>query len=395
MSLSPQTQPARMCVLTPDGRGAIAVVRVWGPAALAIADAVFRPRRGRSLATSAPGVPRLGRMGAGLGDEVIAVVVEGAEPEVEVHCHGGSAAVALVAEALQAAGAERRQPVAWVRHASRSAVAAEAEVDLVRAATVRTAEILLEQTQGALEDEVRRGLARLPDEPAAVVADLEELLRRAEIGLRLATGWHVVLAGRPNVGKSRLLNALAGFDRAIVAPLPGTTRDVVTARVAFDGWPIELADTAGLRDPADAIEAQGVERARARHGEADLVVLVLDRSEPLCTGDRSLLEAHPRALLVASKCDLPAAWDAVCLPAHAVSAQRGDGIEALGLAIARRLVPSPPSPGAGVPFRPRQVRRIEDALRALRAGDLSGAKVMLNALLARLPDRDRPDRKGV
>ncbi len=97
-----------------------------------------------------------------------------------------------------------------------------------------------------------------------------------------------MVAGRPNVGKSRLLNALAGYERAIVDPTPGTTRDVVTVRTALDGWPVELADTAGLRDSDDAIESAGIALARARQADADLTLLVLDRSEPLTETDLAL-----------------------------------------------------------------------------------------------------------
>ena len=122
---------------------------------------------------------------------------------------------------------------------------------------------------------------------------IERLLERERIGSRLISGWKVALAGRPNVGKSRLLNALAGYTRAIVDPMPGTTRDLVTVRTSMDGWPVELADTAGLRASADTIEAEGIRRARAYQAEADLRVLVLDRSEPLTKEDRDLIERSP------------------------------------------------------------------------------------------------------
>ncbi|MEJ7636706.1 MAG: GTPase [Singulisphaera sp.] len=237
-----------------------------GSAGAAVADAAFRPRRGPSLAESPPGRLRLGRMGAGIGDEVVAVVIASEPPEVEVYAHGGAAAVALVAEALVAEGAELRRPVAWVRHDARSAIAAEALVDLARAPTVRTAEILLEQAQGALEADVHEALAALADDPTETLDLVDTLLGRANVGLRLIGGWRVVLAGRPNVGKSRLLNALTGYDRAIVDATPGTTRDVVTARTALGGWPVELADTAGLRPSDDPIEASGSAARPARRG---------------------------------------------------------------------------------------------------------------------------------
>lgn len=396
-----RTVVPRVCVLTPDGRGAVAVVRVWGPGALEVADAAFRPARGARLSETPDGRPRLGRMGAGLGDEVVAVVVARREDEpaeieveVEVHCHGGPAAVALVVAALVDGGAERRQPVAWVRHDARTPIEAEARVDLARAPTLRTAEILLDQAQGALEGEVRRLLARLPDDPAAALHGLETLRGRASFGLRLVSGWRLVLAGRPNVGKSRLLNALAGYGRAIVDAAPGTTRDVLTVRTAFDGWPVDLSDTAGLRDATDAIEDAGIALARARQAEADLVVVVLDRSEPWTETDRTLTEAAgrdpSRTLIVANKSDLAASWGPIGPEMATVSAERGDGIEALAHALARRLVPNPPAPSEGVPFRPAHRRMIDRACTAIRAGDHAVAVRHLSPMLIERTRRGDP-----
>jgi len=359
---------ARACILTPEGRGAIAVVRVWGPGALAVADSAFRPARGGGLAGSPPGRLRLGRMGAGLGDEVVAVVIGGGSPEVEVQCHGGPAPIALVLAALVAAGAESCPPEAWTTDAATSRLAAGAMLDLAQVPTIRTAEILLDQAGGTLDREVRGLLLAAREDPGRAMAAIDSLIRRSTVGLRLLDGWRVVLAGRPNVGKSRLLNALAGYERAIVDPTPGTTRDVVTARTAVDGWPVELADTAGLRVAADPIEATGVALARDRQSAADLVLLVLDRSEPLTAADRGLIAAFPAALRLANKADLPVAWDAAEIGAMAVSAGRGDGIEGLIAAIARRLVPESPPPGAGVPFRIAQVLRLTRARRLLAGG---------------------------
>jgi tRNA modification GTPase len=381
----------------------VAVVRVWGPGALALVDAAFRPAQARSpcLAATPPGRLRLGRIGSGLGDEVVAVVLapgpgtDATATEVEIQCHGGAAAVGLVVEALVRQGAERRQPVAWVRQSARRAIEAEAQVDLARAPTLRAAEIFLEQAQGALTVAVRRLIALLErdDDRAAALEALDILRQNASVGLHLAAGWRVVLAGRPNVGKSRLLNALAGYGRAIVDPAPGTTRDVVTVRSAVDGWPIELADTAGLRDPADALEAAGIARARDRQREADLVLLVLDRSEPWTENDRSLVEtirtSPVASLIVANKADLPAAWEPLGATIVTISAERGDGIDSLTDALARRLVPAPPGPGAGVPFRPAHRRRLDDARQALLAGELALARRRLAALI-----NERQRRRG-
>jgi tRNA modification GTPase len=385
MGGEPRPDVPRVCVLTPEGRGGLAVLRLFGPGALAVADVAFRPARGRALAQTPPGRLRLGRIGAGRGDEVVAVVIAGDPPEVEIHCHGGPAAVALVVTALVDCGAERRQPGAWARHAAATAIEAEALVDLARAPTLRTAEILLEQAQGALAGAVRELMILIASNPVAALRDLEVLRRHAAIGVRMVTGWRVALAGRPNVGKSRLLNALAGYGRAIVDAAPGTTRDVVTVGTALDGWPVELADTAGLRDPEGPIEAAGIALARARQRAADLVVLVLDRSEPWTRDDQALVEAAGSAaattLIVANKSDLPAAWEPMPGAMEVVSAEHGDGIEALISALARRVVPMPPPPGAAVPFRPAHLRRIERAYAALQAGDRATALRHLGALL--------------
>jgi tRNA modification GTPase len=378
---------ARVCMLTPEGRGALAVLRVWGRRALEVADAAFRPARSRPLACTPPGRLRLGRMGAGRGDEVVAVVIAGDPPEVEIHCHGGPAAVALVVSALIERGAERRQPGAWARHAAGEGpvIAAEALVDLARAPTLRTVEILLEQAQGALTSAVAAAIATIAADPVAAQHDVEILRQHAVIGVRMVTGWRIVLTGRPNVGKSRLLNALAGYSRAIVDATPGTTRDVVAVRSAVDGWPVELADTAGLRDPQGAIEAAGIARARAQQREADLLLLVLDRSQPWTPDDLALVEevrTGPVPLVIAAnKADLPAAWEPLPRSMVVISAERGDGIDELVQTLARRLVPTPPPPGAAVPFRPAHLRRIERAYAALQAGDREAALRHLGALL--------------
>ena len=341
------------------------MVRVWGIGAMKVADRVFRPALGGPLSASPFGRLRVGRVGEGMGDEVVAVVVEGNPPEVEIQCHGGSAAVALVVEALRDGGARTRSPRAWAWHSNGSRIRAEAAVALASSPTARVAEILLDQAQGALDEELR---GVIEADLAVALVRLDELIGRAVVGTRLVEGWRVVLAGRPNVGKSRLLNALAGFHRAIVDPTPGTTRDVVTVSAAFDGWPVELADTAGLREAFEPIEAEGVALALDRQRLADLVVVVLDRSEPLGEDDRAILLDHPGGLVVANKSDLPGRWEESSVEGLAISAERGDGIEGLMEAIVERLIPQVPIAGSGVPFLPTHLRR----LRAIRACFQSG-----------------------
>ena len=371
---------ATVTVLTAPARGAIAVILVWGRDAVEVADRAFRPARGARLVETAENAPRFGRIGAGTGDEVVAVVVSrGPTPEVEIHCHGGPAAVALVIAGLTAEGAGEDSAEGWIRQRSGSTIRAEALIDLGRAATLRPAEILLEQAEGALGHDLGEVERLIASDQTAARRAIGRLLDRARVGLRLVSGWSVALAGRPNVGKSRLFNALAGFERAIVDPTPGTTRDVVTLRTAIAGWPVEIADTAGLRETTDAIEAGGIALARARQERADLTLLVLDRSEPLTESDRRLIGRLDRPLIVAAKADLPAAW----LPGDdtvTVSAETGEGLDALLRAIAEALISEEPAEGAGVPFRERHVARLRAARAALEAGRDAEALLMLRSI---------------
>jgi tRNA modification GTPase len=241
------------------------------------------------------------------------------------------------------------------------------------APTLRTASILLDQFHGAFDRAVRKILAKL-DAGQASVPELAELVRFAPVGRHLVEPWKVVIAGPPNVGKSSLVNALAGYQRSVVSEVAGTTRDVVTVPVAFDGWPVELADTAGLRDAA-GLEAEGVDRAKQVVGEADLVVWVMDAT--------ATEEQDPRSrvgLTVINKIDQPPAWDLDRFPdALRISAVTGEGVPGFAAAIARALVPDAPPPGAAVPFTPE----LADAVEAFTGppGGLLGATGLLRACL--------------
>jgi tRNA modification GTPase len=156
------------------------------------------------------------------------------------------------------------------------------------------------------------------------------------------------------------------------------TRDVVSVRTAFGGWPVELCDTAGERDSADVVEQLGMGRARQERRDADLVLLVLDRSEPLHDVDRHLLQNAPAAIIVANKCDVQPAWTSLDAEQqgrelHFVSAETGDGIDRLIRAMEHRLVPNPPPAGAAVPFLPEYVSALNEARASLAIDDLDGA----------------------
>jgi tRNA modification GTPase len=189
--------------------------------------------------------------------------------------------------------------------------------------------------------------------------------------------WGVVIAGAPNVGKSSLVNALAGYQRSIVAATPGTTRDVVTTRIALDGWLIELADTAGLRKEAEALEEQGVERAKAAATNADLLLWVLDGSAPAVWPS----DAIGAVQYVVNKSDLPSAWKLErAETAVRVSAKTGAGLAELCASLVSRLVPDPPPSGAAVPFTAELDDRIVEARRLVADDDTTAARQILVAL---------------
>ena len=244
----------------------------------------------------------------------------------------------------------------------------EAAFDLQKATTDRVAAILLDQLNGALGD----AFAHIADRHrtagvAAVRAEVEELLRWSELGLHLVEPWRVVLAGPPNAGKSSLMNAIVGSARAIVHSEPGTTRDWIESLTAVDGWPVALTDTAGLRDSSDAIESEGIRRARERVDAADLVLFVVDATVGWTETHELLRSAtvNKRSLVVWNKVDLSKGMTSPpeC-PPNAIStcARESLGISELLAAIAKKLVPAVPRPLAAVPFRMRHVQHLESCI---------------------------------
>ena len=371
-----QAEPSEtyVCILTSASRGALAVISIWGVGAIAIADTVFRPARGSRLARGPWDRPRFGRVGKGAGDEVVALVCHANPPEVEFHCHGGPAPVEMVLQAVLKSGARLCMAQDWLNYKAGNSLIAEALADLASAPTLRTAEILLDQAQGALVRDLVGVVRLLILESPAGLPILQDLIDRGEVGTRLIRGWSIALAGRPNVGKSRLLNALAGYERAIVDPTPGTTRDVLSVRTAFEGWPVELFDTAGIRESPEPVEAAGIAMARAQQASSDLTMLILDRSEPLTSADRALIQSNATTLIVANKTDLPAAWEPWDQQIVCISAERADGLDQLGKEIVKCLVREVPGQGVGVPFRPAHLVALNKARAAAidaRWGDAS------------------------
>jgi len=348
----PKSSSLRLVQLTPPGRGAVATLLVEGPGAADLVEAQFRAKSGRSLTAHPEDRLVFGHFQSDSGEEV--VVRRRGQDAVELHCHGGWAAVAMIRDRLERLGCRTIGWQSWVAADDRDPLVSAARIALADARTLRTAAILLDQYHGALRrelGEIEAALGR--NDEAQATARIDALLARAELGRHLVRPWQVVLAGRPNVGKSSLVNALLGYTRAIVHHEPGTTRDAVGAATAIDGWPLQLSDTAGLHAGDDPVERAGMELARKKLATADLVVLVFDSAETWSESDRTLLQSRPDALVVHNKSDLPPppGWRP---PGVATSALTGDGVEALARAIADRLVPHPPPPGAAVPLDEEQ-----------------------------------------
>ena len=350
--------------LTATGRSAIAVIQLTGDLSqLDRPTPLFRAANRKQVAEQSIDALCFGVWGEP-GEEV--VLCRTGVDSVEVTCHGGAAAVARIIEDAAGRGfrneaqsvvfrAAKERPFAE-RKATLSPV--DRALALTLARTQRTAEILLEQV--SVWPQFLAGLRPLPHEVARPL--IEEALVWTEFGRHLTQPWSVVLCGRPNVGKSSLMNALAGFTRSIVSAQAGTTRDRVTLETAIDGWPVRITDTAGVRETSDAIEQAGVEQTLLALDQADLVVIVLDASEPLQEADQRLLAVQPRRrLVVAHKSDLPRATS-TALPVGSleVSSVNGQGVEALLRAISAALVPALPVADQPVPVTGQQESELRD-----------------------------------
>lgn len=362
---------------TPFG-GAIAVVRISGPEAFAAYDAVFSTKGDKKI----PREMKFGRImdGNDAVDEAMACFFKApasytGEDMAELYLHGGQAVARRTLALLSAKGLRPAEPGEFTRRAflngKLSLSRAEAVMDMINAVTERGAKSALEQLEGsvgravgALEEELLDLLAGVdaaldyPDEleedtlsgvpqaVAGIISDLDSLIASGAKGRFLREGATVAILGAPNAGKSSLFNALLGRERAIVTPVPGTTRDTLEEALSIEGVPVRLVDTAGLREAADEAERIGVARAEHAAAGADVLVLAFDVAAKLTEGDEALIEATKEKPRVAALCkgDLPAVLRADALNARgietiSVSSVTGEGLALLRRAIAERLIP--------------------------------------------------------
>lgn len=412
------TEDTIAAISTAPGEAAIGIVRLSGKDALKIAERVFISPTGRALSTShriCYGCiidPDTGEQ----IDEALVTFMKAPrtytrEDIVEINCHGGFIATRRVLELLLRNGARAAEPGEFTKRAFLNGridlTQAEAVLDLIRAKTDKAERLAMAQLKGALRRKITPLREKLIDisaqieaqidfpeediEPTqakeiqseinAVINDLSALLKTYDEGRLFREGLKTAIIGRPNVGKSSLLNALLEAERAIVTELPGTTRDVIEEYLNLKGLPVRIMDTAGIRQAHDMAEAEGVRRSLCALEDADAAIVVIDSSVPLHKEDIEVLEkvgAKPH-IVALNKCDLPEAD--ISLPeghnAIRISAKTGEGIDALKEAVFNLCIKETAADGDAVLTNARHKVATEDAIQCLEAA--------LSALSSGLP----------
>ena len=420
--MSFSTSDSIVAIATPPGRGGIGVVRLSGPDAASIAQRLLQ--RPHALVPRQATFSRFTVHTHGdhdLADEVIATLFQApasytGEDVVEISAHGNPIVLRGIVQAAMNEGARLAAPGEFTLRSflngKRDLIQAEAVADLINAATPLQARTAYDQLDGTLTHRISQLdaplyelIARLeasldfpdegfhflePDEAQTtlgrVITEMDSLLSDSGRGRLVREGATVVVYGRPNVGKSSVFNALAGSDRAIVTPIAGTTRDLVTEALDIGGIAATVVDTAGWRHTDDLIEGEGVARGEKARQVADLTVLVLDRSQPLRDEDLNLLGARggTSRLIVLNKSDLPPQVTVPCIQQHreaagdvilAVSALTGEGIDRLRDAIVSALTHSERLRDAPAISNVRHIALLEEArthLRHAREAALAG-----------------------
>jgi len=385
-------------IATPAGEGGIGIVRLSGPQAVLVASRVARLRCGRPLSSisshtfyladlvipsleiqTETGLPHTQQPVSKLLDEALVVCMKAprsftAEDVVEIQSHGGSLVLGIVCKVCVESGARMAEPGEFTKRAFLNGrldlSQAEAVLDTIRATSSVGLNVAQRHLRGDLAREVEQArtsllgvlahveagidfvdedisflqrdeLVRIVTNACAVVQKLEATAQEGRI---LREGAHVVILGRPNVGKSSVLNRLLREERAIVTAIPGTTRDVIEESIDLDGLTIRLMDTAGVRETDDVVEQEGIKRTRVAQDEADLLLVVLDSSVPLTSDDRKLLSMvkDRKHLVLLNKSDLANAVESdIALAGHSsysISAKTGEGIEMVKSALRTQLL---------------------------------------------------------
>lgn len=363
-------------ISTPVGEGGIAVIRISGPDSLQILGALFRRKNDGGFLSHRFYYGEIISPESGVVvDEAMCVYMRAprsftCEDVAEIQCHGGTLIIQQILDLILSKGARLAEPGEFTRRAFLNGridlLQAEAVIDLIRGKTEASLAVARKQSDGALSttlleirNHIRQALALaeayidFPDEDMgendinqflgqlfAANALTESLIASYEEGKVLRDGVSVLIAGKPNVGKSSLLNTLLREKRAIVTSVPGTTRDLIEEVININGLPVKLLDTAGIRNPEDPIEREGVNLALERIPTADLVLYILDSSRPFDSDDRLVADslAGVKTLIVFNKTDLPTQLvlpsDLQVTSSTAISTYTGNGIELLKKLIA-------------------------------------------------------------
>ena len=428
---------------------AIGIIRLSGDETFRVIDRLFFPYSGKKMSESADRRLIFGELrdrGGELLDVCLCTISRAphsytGENTAELQCHGSPTVLRAALDELLALGARQAAPGEFTKRAFLNGrmelCAAEAVADIIDAETVECAKNAAGQLSGAISRKVDGIYSALtdisshyhavldyPDEDiedfqlesyegslTSALTELERLLQSHERGKLMTGGIPAAIAGRPNAGKSSLLNALLGYDRAIVTAIPGTTRDTIEEKLRIGRLTLRLIDTAGIRDTDDEVERLGVERSRAAMSKAELVIAVVDGSGEITDEDREVIaqaEAAPKGIVVLSKRDIaePDAEITTALPVVSLSSVTGDGMDELERVIAEQF-PLPEVPAGEILTNVRQAdavkRAIEymrSALDAMRAGmtpdivltEMEGAMSALGELSGRTVREDVTNR---
>jgi len=417
---NPDLNDTIVAISTPPGRGGIGIVRLSGPDACAVAAPLLQLRH-----PLAAGQARFAHIidtsDSEVLDEAVVTFFEApnsytSEDIVEIAAHGSPVLLDYLLRASLRNGARLAEPGEFTQRAFLSGrldlTQAEAVRDLIESTTLHQARLAAQQLGGALSRQIAPVKEKLVHLIAALEAGIDfaeddiDLLPASEIAAQIEAiaapltaleqtfaygrivrdGFTLAIVGRPNAGKSSLFNRLVERDRAIVTAAPGTTRDLVTERVSLDGIPVELVDTAGLRDAIDEAESLGIAKSREAMAEADIVLLVRDATQPLHREDEAAIAAHAdRPLLIAlNKRDLApqAALPASAHPIISTSALTGEGLPELRRAILATLSAAAPTSETALLTNLRQQQAVSNTLAALaRAQQATAASIPHEMLL--------------
>lgn len=375
--------------MTAPGRGAIAVVNVDGPRSLESVAKFFRPANRLSLFDAESNRPLFGHWTSSVSKDPSEelVVLKRNESVVEVQCHGGYSATERILADLEKVNVDI---VDWNAQNPPCSTADQARSEIPFALTQKAAAILLRQSEGALDRELDAVTEMIEEmEVNAACSALNELSNLGPIGEHLTRPWNVLMAGPPNVGKSLLTNRVLGFERSIVFDQPGTTRDVLTSITAFNGWPIQLVDTAGVHQATDHLEVKGIHSTGNAIQQADLVLMVTDVNSPPVESDLAQLVRQKPQLHVINKCDLIDQDELLRLrslfpSSILVSAETGKNISTMMNEVIQKTV-GPDADrlvahGKAVPFLVSQSRGIREVIQHLESGHIESAIHALSSL---------------